>query len=877
MRAVLIFTRATPPSMSTSEIAEVFRLRVSGMTCGGCVSSVKKALEAVPGVDEAEVTLEPGSATVRASAQSHGEPLSAESLIAAVTRAGYEAELGEISATEVCEIQSTESGDSTNSSSDLSEDLAPAPALEPALESTDLMFQIGGMTCASCVSKVEAALSNVPGVEEARVNFATHRATVRFSVATDLHRGTDPQLLGADVIQAVVGAVADAGYEAEVIAGGEAEDLGKVFEKERARQEIEVRGWRNQTFAAGAVGVVLMFPGPLAPFYWLHAILGTAVQAGAGLRFYKGAWRGLKARTTNMDTLIAMSTTTAWAYGVYLLLLTELSPRHEFMTAVMLLAFIGLGKWLEGRGRLRAGQALRALLELAPATAHKVQGDGDGTKTVDVPSKDLMPGDICRVFQGERVPADGSLLEGAAEIDEAMLTGESVPVVKAPGDPIFGGTVNLTGALTLSVEKVGSATALNQIARRVDKAQNTRPKIQALADRVAGVFIPVVIVIAAVTLALSLGFGLSAGESIGRAIAVLIVACPCAIGLATPLAIMAGVGVAARQGMIVRSAETLEASRDLSVIAFDKTGTLTEGKPEVTAMVPAPGYDEEKLLRIAASLERESTHPLAMAIVRRADESGISSGNGLETFSGLEAVIGGGVKSSSPAYVLGSVEFLKSQGVRFETLGEVLASKEAEGHTLIGVGIPDGELIGGIALADQIKDGAAEAIAELSALGLKTILISGDSELATAGVARRVGLDEYRARVSPGEKADAVRALQEGGAKVAMVGDGINDAPALAQADLGIAMASGSDIAQEAAGLVLLRGDPRQVGQAIRMARAIRAKMIQNLGWAFIYNLILIPVAAFGFLQPMYASAAMAASSVSVVTNALLLYRRKLE
>jgi len=336
---------------------------------------------------------------------------------------------------------------------------------------------------------------------------------------------------------------------------------------------------------------------------------------------------------------------------------------------------------------------------------------------------------------------------------------------------------------------------------------------------------------------------------------------------------MAGVGVAAKHGMIVRSAETLEASRDLGTVAFDKTGTLTEGTPEVTAIVAARGFNETELLRIAAALERDSTHPLAAAIVRRADEDGVAS----ESFQGVGAVIGGGIKSVSPAYVLGSVEFLKSNGVSFDGLGEALDAKEAEGHTLIGVGVPGGKLIGGIALADQIKGGAAEAVAELSALGLKTILISGDSELATAGVARRVGLDEYRARVSPEAKADAVRSLQQGGMKVAMVGDGINDAPALAQADLGIAMASGSDIAQEAAGLVLLRGNPRQVGQAIRMARAIRIKMFQNLGWAFIYNLILIPVAALGFLQPMYASAAMAASSVSVVSNALLLYRHKIE
>lgn len=849
------------------------------------MENAQRALSAVPGVRGAEVRLEGGSARVEVGA----EFLDTQLLAEAIRQAGYSTDLNGAAVAAPAEpapaafeivsmpeaVPATprpeppfeapaalrpDRGSERHPGADLREGV---PGVGPVRGQMEL--RIEGMTCASCVAKVRGALMEVPGVSEARVNFATHRAQVE----------ADRSVSSGRLVQAV----RSAGYGAEVLAGDE--DLASVFTAERRRQETEIQGWRNQALFAGGVSAALM----LLPFHALagvHAVLATAVQMIAGWRFYRGAWRGILARSANMDSLIALSTTVAWAYGIYLLRADQ-HAHHEFMTATMLLAFISLGKYLEGRGRLRAGQALRALLELAPATAHRIEGES----TIDVPARELRPGDRCRVLQGERLPADGSLLASKAtgssgvradaiagaeaEIDESMLTGESVPVVKKGGEPLYGGTINLGGPLTLVVERIGAKTTLSQIARRVDEAQNTRPRIQALADRVAAIFVPAVIAVAVLTFLSGLAFGTGFQPALMRAVAVLIVACPCALGLATPLAVMAGVGVAARRGIIVRSAESLEASRDLDLIVFDKTGTLTEGAPEVTAWVPSREYDQHALMDAAASLESESPHPLARAIRASARAHGISP----RRFSGVDSVAGGGVRCAHPPLVLGSAEFLKSEGVRFEGFGAEFSRRERRGETLVGVGVPGGDLIGAIALTDQIKPGAARGIQQLRAMGLKTTMLSGDSETATRAVADLLGLDDFRARVSPERKADTIAALQRLGQRVAMVGDGINDAPALAQADLGIAMASGSDIAQEAAGLVTLSGDPRQVAASIQLARRIRGKMIQNLGWAFAYNLVLIPLAALGYLQPIFASAAMAASSVSVVANALMLYRAR--
>lgn len=838
------------PDLSTTRAYEFL---ITGLHCGGCVANSERALRAVPGVLEAKVQLEGGKAEVHLSP----EFTDVAALDAAIREAGYKTDI-EARLLGIAELQRA-----TEDACPMPE---PSPTQEPLVQvaqptaPTDLHYRllIEGMTCASCVSKVQNALAAVSGASSAEVNFATHRATVHASAPIDTSL----------LVQAVRGA----GYDAQVIIEDESQDPMRAHEEERARAEAEIALWRTRFIGAAIGSAILMAWSPLhLPIVGALAV-ASAVQFGAGLGFYRGAWRALRARTNNMDTLIALSTTAAYANGIRLMLQggehAAHSAAHDFMTGAMLLAFISLGKWLEGRGRSKAGDALRGLLELAPGNAHVMEASGE---TRDIPARELQPGQRCRVLQGERVPADGKLESAAAELDEAMLTGEPIPATKKIGDTISGGTVNSGPAFTMLIERTGAATTLRQIARRVEEAQNTRPRIQAMADQVSSIFVPVVMVIAALAGAAAMAWGLGFDAALDRAIAVLIVACPCALGLATPLAVMAGVGVAARRGIIVRSAEALERSREITMLAFDKTGTLTEGRPEVTGLFPTSGHDEAGLLSAAAMLEGESTHPLATAILASARARGIP----IRKPKNLHNVIGSGVRSEQPELALGSAEFLRELNVRFTDLPAEATKRQSRGETVIAVGEPGGELIGAITLADAIKPGAARAVEELTAMGIKTAMISGDSEATTRAVAQLLRIGDFSARTAPAAKADAIKRWQTRGEKVAMAGDGINDAPALAQAELGIAMAGGSDIAQQAAGMVLLSGDPRQVVSAIRLARTVRAKMIQNLAWAFVYNLALIPLAAFGMLQPIYASAAMAASSVTVVFNALLLYRVK--
>jgi len=811
--------------------------RISGAEDETGAEQARQALAALDGVIEARVEPRDGRATVEVAPEFDR----VAALDGAVRRAGFTTDL---------DPRRFEFPKRTHEGRDQPGDGGPATHAAPA---DVVQLRIGGMNCASCVVKIESALAKLDGVRDVEVNFGTQRAVVTLDGSGSHAR-------------ALLGAVRHAGYGAEIIGDLGPIDAAQRFQDQRRQAEREIEGWRRQCLGAGAASIAILLTRTVPGAGWVHAVLATGIQAWAGRMFYRGAWRGARAGAANMDTLIALSTTAAWGYGLGLLSAGG-AAGHQFMTATMLLTFVSLGKWLEGRGRIKAGRALGALLELAPSVAHRVEGE----KTLDVDTRSLRPGDRCRILRGERIPADGRLESAAAEIDESMLTGESLPVSKTAAEAVYGGTVNVGEAMTIGVEKVGEATALNQIARRVEQAQNTRPKMQALADRAAAVFVPAVMAVAAVAFAIGWRLDLGWGEALLRAIAVLIVACPCALGLATPMAVMAGVGVAARRGIIVRSARELEVSGSVQTVVFDKTGTLTAGTPEVTALMPAGDHEEHELLDAAASLEAEAPHPLAEAILSHAREKGILP----RPLGGVETIVGEGVRSSEPPLALGSVEFLESLNVQTGELPEEAARRQNHGETLVAVGRPAGELIGVIALADRIKPGALEAVENLRAEGLKTTLISGDSPAATAAVAALLRIDDFQARVKPGEKADAVRDLQRRGQVVAMVGDGINDAPALAQADLGIAMASGSDIAQEAAGLVLLGGDPRQVGQAITLARRVRAKMIQNLGWAFVYNLALIPLAAFGILEPIYASAAMAASSVSVVGNALLLYRVK--
>jgi P-type Cu+ transporter len=730
---------------------------------------------------------------------------------------------------------------------------------------TPIDIGIGGMTCASCVMRVEKALKKVPGVESATVNLATESARVEVN---------DPA-----VEARLRRAVRDAGYE--------------PLAPNAAIDTADASPWAG--FMPVGLGLILSAPlvlpmvGDLFGKDWMlpalwQFLLATPVQFILGARFYKAGWAAAKALTGNMDLLVALGTSAGWALSMWLWFtapdhaahgMPTMAPHLYFESSAVVVTLVLLGKWLEARTKRQTTSAIRALHRLRPDTAHLLGRDGE----VDVPVAEVLVGDKIVVKPGERFPVDGTLLEGRTQVDESMLTGEPLPVAKDVGAKLTGGSINGEGRVVLQVRAVGVDTVLSSIIRLVEDAQAAKAPIQRLVDQVSAVFVPVVLVIALGTLLAWLATGHSGETALIHAVAVLVIACPCALGLATPAAIMAGTGVAAKHGILIKDAQALELAHTVNVVAFDKTGTLTVGQPRLTALLPV-GLVDDEALALAASLQSGSEHPLAHAVVQAAHDKAVS----LEAPTDVQAVPGRGTQGevAGRSVLLGSLRWMAELGVDVSPVATQAAQLQAEGATVSAMAE---RTEGGVALlallafADEPKPGANEALATLKARGIQTVMISGDNRGAAVAMAQRLGLDadDVMAEVLPGDKAAKVAALKAGGKVVAMVGDGVNDAPALAAADVGMAMANpnggGTDVAMHAAGITLMRGDPLLVAAALDISSRTVAKIRQNLFWAFAYNAAGIPLAALGYLSPVVAGAAMALSSVSVMTNALLLKR----
>jgi Cu+-exporting ATPase len=719
---------------------------------------------------------------------------------------------------------------------------------------------VGGMTCASCVARVEKALKKMPGVLSATVNLATESARIEVTSA----EMTDARLRRA---------VRDAGYEP------------------RTPQAQAKMGRESPWAGFMPVGVGLVLTTPLVlPMLgelwgqhwmlpaWLQFALATPVQFVLGARFYKAGWHALKAFAGNMDLLVSLGTTAGWALSVWLWLTAHEGhmPHLYFEGSAVVITLVMLGKWLETRAKRQTTEAIRALHALRPEKAHWLSDDGE----VDVPVDEILVGDRIVVRPGERFPLDGQLVEGQTQVDESMLTGEPLPVVKAQGAALTGGSINGEGRVFMRVTAVGHETVLSHIIRLVEDAQAAKAPIQRLVDKVAEVFVPAVLLIALITLGVWMVVGADFETALIHAVAVLVIACPCALGLATPVAIMAGTGVAAKHGILIKDVQALELAHRVQTVAFDKTGTLTVGQLRLLAHVPVPGHGAPTALALAARVQSGSEHPLARAVVSAAEQQGLAG----PTAQDLQAVPGKGVLAQVEGrqLMLGSLRWLQEEGLDISVWQPDIEALQAQGASLSALaertdaGLQPLLLM---AFGDEPKPGAAQALSALRERGLKLVMISGDNPAAAEAMARRLGLrpeaGEVLADVLPGDKSAQVQKLRAGGQVVAMVGDGVNDAPALAAADVGMAMGNGTDVAMHAAGITLMRGDVALVGAALDISARTVAKIRQNLFWAFAYNVAGIPLAAMGYLNPMMAGAAMALSSVSVMANALLLKRWK--
>lgn len=791
-------------------------LPVAGMSCASCAGRVEKALAAIPGVQSASVNL--------ASETAHVEFASPDlavlaPLVTAVEKAGYQ------------------------------------------VPQDRLALKIGGMSCASCVGRVEKALNAVAGVQKASVNLASETAEV-----------IAPR--GAVDLAVLIDAVKKAGYEARPFDDAAASTSAR---EDEAAQKIA----RERNLALLAILLTLPLAGGMVfelggrhdlmlPPFW-QFVIATPVQFILGWRFYRAGWGALRAGTGNMDLLVALGTTAAWGLSTWLWWRAAPGemPHLYYEGAAAIIAFVRLGKWLEARAKGQTVAALRALMKLKPATARRRRADGSEEEVATVM---LQPDDRLVVRAGEAFAADGLIVEGRGSVDESMLTGESLPVEKGIDDAVHAGTLNRDGLIVARVMAVGGETALARIVRLVETAQASKPPIQKLVDQISAVFVPVVILIALVTFAFTLT--LAGGDmemALVHAIAVLVIACPCALGLATPAALMVGTGLAARHGILIRDAEALEVARNVKLVAFDKTGTLTAGKPVVTDIVTASGIDEQALLMQAAALQAGSQHPLALAVREKA------AGCPLGVMDDFRDRPGRGVSGriDGTPLLFGNARLMREDDIDLSALLADAERLAGQGRTVSWLAdAQQKRALGLVAFGDEPKPQAAHAIARLKAMGIRTVMLSGDSKGAAQAVAARLGIERVEAEILPQDKAALITALRkESGGAVAMVGDGINDAPALGAADVGIAMGTGTDVAMQTAGITLMRGDPALVADAIALARATDAKIRQNLFWAFAYNVIGIPLAAFGLLNPMLAGAAMALSSVSVLSNALLLKR----
>jgi len=787
-------------------------LAVDGMSCAGCASRVEKALNAVPGVASATVNF----ALARAAVTYDPDRVITEAFSDAVRNAGY------------------------------------------GVDTTRVSLDIGGMTCANCAGRVESALRGVPGVVSAEVNLAMERADVDLA---------DPHV----EIARLVGTVEKAGYTATPRLG----DAEARRARDEAREEDQQKAQRHDLMVlcvaaaltlplvaqmvAMAAGVAMFLP-PYA-----ELALATPVQFWAGARFYRGAWGAIKARSGNMDVLVVMGTSAAYLFSLAMLVrLGDGAKEHLYFEAsAVIITLVLAGKWLETRAKRGTTAAIHELMALRPETARVERG----AEVAEIAIAELVKGDVVLVRPGERIPVDGEIIEGETEVDESLITGESVPVSRVAGDTVTGGAINGTGMIRVTATAVGEDSTLARIIRLVENAQAGKAPVQRLVDRVAAIFVPTVIAIAAVTFAGWLLAGGGFESALVAAVSVLVIACPCALGLATPTAIVAGTGSAAKAGILIKDVEALERAHRVDAVIFDKTGTLTEGRPVVTDVV-ALGLGEAELLAVAAGVQAGSEHPLARAVVEKARACGVEP----EATHGLKSHTGLGVTASvgDRRVVIGNVTLMQNQDVDAAAAVDTVDALEAAGKTAIAVAV-DGKVAGVMGIADRLRPEAREAIAELKARGIETLMLSGDAERVAAAIARDAGVDRFQGSVRPETKVAIAEELQGKGKVVAMVGDGVNDAPALAAADVGIAMGSGTDVAMETAGVTLMRPDPRLVGAALDVSRATWSKIWHNLFWAFIYNVIGIPLAASGLLSPAIAGAAMAMSSVSVVTSSLML------
>ncbi len=782
---------------------------VEGMTCATCAARIEKVVGRLAGVAEATVNLASEHANVRFDA----EVTTAASIVSAIEGAGFQ-----------------------------------VPARTARL-------QIEGMTCATCAQRIEKVLRQQQGVVSAQVNLATEVATVAYTpTVIDLER--------------LVKAVRGAGYGAEQAPSDSAAEQEQArAERNKARRELALLGF------SVALTLPLVAPMLLLPFgvswmlpKWVQLILATPVQLVVGARFYRGAWGALKARSGNMDLLVALGTTAAFGLSVALLRTPGAHVYFEASAAVITLVL--LGKALEARAKRSTTAAIRALMALRPETA-RVLRDG---REVEVAADAVGQGEIVVIKPGERVPVDGRIVRGESQLDESLLTGESMPVARGEEDPVTGGSINGAGLLHVEATAVGEDSLLSRIVALVENAQATKAPIQKLVDRISAVFVPVVVLIAVAALVVWLLAGAAVTTAIIHAVSVLVIACPCALGLATPAALMVGTGAAARAGILIKDAEALERAHAVDVVVFDKTGTLTEGRPEVRQIATSDG-DEQGLLALTAAAQSGSEHPLGAAVVRRAAELELK----VPVLDSFEAVAGKGLEATVAGrqLLVGSRRFMQEREVDGGPLEEQAVTLEEQGMTVMWIAEASDQplLLGIIAVGDTIRAGAEQAVRQLQEAGVEVVMLTGDNARTAKVVGDALGVDRVVAEVLPQDKAEQVAELRSAGRVVAMVGDGVNDAPALAAADVGFAMASGTDVAMHTAGVTLMRPEPALVADAVAVSRATTRKIRQNLFWAFFYNVVGIPLAALGLLSPVVAGAAMALSSVTVVSNALLLRR----
>lgn len=810
---------STKFELEVDEMERKESLKIEGMSCAACALKIEKKLNKLPGVKGANVNLATEKATVEFDDQLIGK----EQLEEAVKELGY-------------------------------------GILKETSSSTKAELNISGMTCAACSTKIERKLSKTEGVKKATVNLAINKATVEYDPA---------KIKVSDLIKVV----ADLGYGAKPVETADQD-------REKAEREREIRNLRRELLFAAVLSsplilaMILGMSGIDIPFLhdWRFQLaLATPVQFIIGFRFYRNSYYALRAKSPNMDVLVAMGTTAAYCYSLYNSFFQELMPGMMmkdlyFEAAAVIITLILLGKYLEAVAKGKTSEAIKKLMGLQAKTARVIR---DGVE-IDIPVEEVAIGEVIVVRPGEKIPVDGVIIEGGSAVDESMLTGESLPVEKEVGDEVIGATINKFGTFKFKTTKIGKETVLSQIIKMVEEAQGSKAPIQKIADQVSGVFVPVVLGVAVLTFIIWYFGDYNLTKGIISAVSVLVIACPCALGLATPTAIMVGTGKGAEQGILIKGGEHLETAYKIDTVVLDKTGTITKGRPEVTDIIPLAGSDRTELLRLAAIAEKKSEHPLGVAIFETAKRE-LGEVPDPEQFT---AIPGRGVAAviEGKEVLVGTRKLMEERGLDPTGYESRLGELEDQGKTAMLMAV-ENKLVALIAVADVIKDTSAEAIRELTGLGIEVFMITGDNRRTARAIAEQVGIENVLAEVLPENKAEEVEKLRAQGRVVAMVGDGINDAPALATADIGMAIGTGTDIAMEAADITLMRGDLRSIVTAIRLSRKTMSKIKQNLFWAFIYNTIGIPFAAMGMLNPIIAGAAMAFSSVSVVTNSLSLKR----